>query len=144
MELNKKDETKYSIITIMVMLVLIAANIWVGRPILRQIERIKQKDRQKTTQMHVDSTWLTQLCIYELNKYHNIANMVLEDKEFMRDISENMDKEEALITIRDEIKNVEAQYLDDLHMWGEYNIINYILDNRDTTKTNEILAKWRN
>lgn len=98
MELNKKDEVKYSIITIMVMLALIAANIWVGKPILRQIERIKQKDRQKTTQMHVDSTWLTQLCIYELNKYHHIANMVLEDKEFMRDISENMDKEEALIT----------------------------------------------
>lgn len=144
MELNKKDEVKYSIITIMVMLALIAANIWVGKPILRQIERIKQKDRQKTTQMHVDSTWLTQLCIYELNKYHHIANMVLEDKEFMRDISENMDKEEALITIRKEIKNVEIQYLDNLHMWGEYNIINYILDNRDTTKTAKILAKWRN
>ncbi len=94
--------------------------------------------------MHVDSTWLTQLCIYELNKYHNIANMVLEDKEFMREINENMDRNEALITIREEIKNVETQYLDHLHMWGEYNIINYILDNRDTTKTDEILAKWRN
>ena len=144
MELNKKDEVKYSIITIMVMLALIAANIWVGKPILRQIERIRQKDRQKTTQMHVDSTWLTQLCIYELNKYHHIANMVLEDKEFMRDISENMDRDEALITIKEEILDMENQYLDDLHMFGEYKIIDYIIDNKDTTNTRKILEKWEN
>lgn len=144
MDLNKKDEIKWSIITVLVMLSIIIANIWIGKPILRQIERIRQKENQKTTQMHVDSTWLHQLCIYELSKYQYIPNIILADTEFIKPIIENMDRDEALITIKEEILDMENQYLDDLHMFGEYKIIDYILDNKDTTNTRKILEKWEN
>ena len=143
-DMSKKDEVKWSIITILVILSLVLTNIWVGKPILRQIDRIKQRTSQKPTQMHIDSTWLTQLCIYELNKYHYIPNMVLNDKEFILNVKENMDRDEALIILYGEIEQIERQYLDNLHMFGEQNVIDYILDHRDTLNAQKILKEWEN
>lgn len=89
-----------------------------------------------------DSFWISKLARYELTKFDNIPYIVLEDQSYMMALREEMlEEKEAVKAITREIILLKHDYLDELDALKEYQVIDYILNNRTLQEDHTSLIK---
>src|SRR6056300_14039 len=93
---------------------------------LEYSERLEKKIEEYSS----DSFWVDKLARYELRKFKHIPLVLLEDRSYMMSIrGEMLEESEAVAMIAKEITRIKLDYLDQLHLFNQYQVIDYILSN---------------
>ena len=93
---------------------------------LEYSERLEKKIEEYSS----DSFWVDKLARYELRKFKHIPLVLLEDRSYMMSIrGEMLEESEAVAMIAKEITRLKLDYLDQLDLFNQYQVIDYILNN---------------
>ena len=89
-----------------------------------------QRLEKKIEEYSSDSFWVDKLARYELRKFKHIPLTLLEDRSYMMSIrGEMLEESEAVAIIAKEITRAKLDYLDQLDLFNQYQVIDYILNN---------------
>ena len=89
-----------------------------------------------------DSFWVDKLARYELRKFKHIPLILLEDRSYMMSIrGEMLEESEAVAIIAKEITRLKLDYLDQLDLFNQYQVIDYILNNATPEEDHTDLIK---
>ena len=89
-----------------------------------------------------DSFWVDKLARYELRKFKHIPLILLEDRSYMMSIrGEMLEESEAVAIITKEITRLKLDYLDQLDLFNQYQVIDYILNNATPEEDHTDLIK---
>lgn len=101
-----------------------------------------QQLEKKIEEYSSDSFWVGKLARYELRKFKHIPLILLEDRSYMMSIrGEMLEESEAVAIITKEITRLKLDYLDQLDLFNQYQVIDYILNNATPEEDHTDLIK---